>query len=42
MPAKILADPRRAISISSIPGLLEHHAKRNPDALAILAPEAHR
>jgi len=38
MPAKILADPRRAISISSIPGLLEHHAKRNPDALAILAP----
>jgi acyl-CoA synthetase (AMP-forming)/AMP-acid ligase II len=36
MPAEILVDPRRAIS--SIPGLLEHHAKRNPDALAILAP----
>jgi acyl-CoA synthetase (AMP-forming)/AMP-acid ligase II len=38
MPAEILVDPRRAMSISSIPGLLEHHAKRNPDALAILAP----
>src|SRR5882672_8718213 len=36
MPAEILVDPRRAIS--SIPGLLEHHAKRNPDALAILGP----
>src|SRR6266581_3968181 len=30
--------PRRAISFSSIPRLLEHHAKRNPDAPAILAP----
>ena len=38
MPAEILIDPRRAMSISSIPGLLEHHAQRNADALAILAP----
>src|SRR5262245_27623307 len=38
MPADILADPRRAISFSCIPGLLEHHAKRAPDAPAILAP----
>ena len=38
MPTESLVDPRRAMSISSIPGLLEHHAKRNPDALAILAP----
>src|SRR5262245_59362903 len=38
MPANILADPRRAISFSSIPDLLEHHAKRAPDAPAVLAP----
>jgi acyl-CoA synthetase (AMP-forming)/AMP-acid ligase II len=38
MPAESLADPRPSISFSSIPGLLEHHAQRSPDALAILAP----
>jgi len=38
MPAEILADPRPSITFSSIPGLLEHHARRSPDTLAILAP----
>jgi hypothetical protein len=38
MPAEILVDQRPSISFSSISGLLEHHAKRNSDALAILAP----
>jgi acyl-CoA synthetase (AMP-forming)/AMP-acid ligase II len=38
MPAEIIADPRPSILFSSIPGLLEHHARRSPDALAILAP----
>src|SRR5215510_1103564 len=38
MPAEILVDPRRSISFSSIPRVLEHHAKRIPDAPAILAP----
>src|SRR6476646_7463395 len=38
MTDEILADPRHTISFSSIPGLLEHHARRSPDALAILAP----
>jgi hypothetical protein len=38
MPAEILVDQRPSISFSSIPGLLEHHAKRSSDALAILAP----
>ena len=38
MPTEILVDPRRSISFSSIPRVLEHHAKRIPDAPAILAP----
>jgi acyl-CoA synthetase (AMP-forming)/AMP-acid ligase II len=38
MTDEILADLRHTISFSSIPGLLEHHAQRSPDALAILAP----
>ena len=38
MPAEIILDQRPAISFSSIPDLLEHHAKRRPDAPAILAP----
>jgi acyl-CoA synthetase (AMP-forming)/AMP-acid ligase II len=38
MPAEILADPQHSTAFSSIPRLLEHHAKRSPDALAILAP----
>lgn len=36
MAAEILVDPRR--SISSLPRLLEHQARRIPDAPAILAP----
>jgi acyl-CoA synthetase (AMP-forming)/AMP-acid ligase II len=31
-------DPRRYVRFSSLPHLLEHQAKRTPDALAILAP----
>src|SRR5262245_22399955 len=38
MTDEILADPRSSIAFSFIPGLLEHHARRSPDALAILAP----
>ena len=38
MTDEVFADPRHTISFSSIPGLLEHHAQRSPDALAILAP----
>jgi acyl-CoA synthetase (AMP-forming)/AMP-acid ligase II len=38
MPAEILSDPQRSIAFSSIPHLLEHHAKRSPDSQAILAP----
>src|SRR5215471_16316006 len=38
MPAEILVAPRRTISFSSIPRVLEHHAQRSPDAPAILAP----
>src|SRR5215468_11597017 len=38
MPAEILVDTRRLISFSSIPRVLEYHAKRTPDAPAILAP----
>ena len=38
MPAESLVEPRRAISLSTVPRLLERHAKRSPDALAILAP----
>jgi hypothetical protein len=38
MPAEILVEQRLSISFSSIPDLLEHHAKRSPEAPAILAP----
>ena len=39
MLADTLAEPRHTISFSSIPGLLENHARRSPDALAIHAAE---
>jgi acyl-CoA synthetase (AMP-forming)/AMP-acid ligase II len=38
MPAEILVDQRPSISFSSIPDLLDYHAKRSPEAQAILAP----
>ena len=38
MPAEHCIDPRPAIPFASLPQLLEYHAKRIPEALAILAP----
>jgi acyl-CoA synthetase (AMP-forming)/AMP-acid ligase II len=38
MPAEHPVDPRPAAPLSSLPHLLEHHAKRIPEAPAILAP----
>jgi acyl-CoA synthetase (AMP-forming)/AMP-acid ligase II len=38
MPDERSTEPRPSIPFSSLPHLLEHQAKRNPDAPAILAP----
>lgn len=38
MPDKALLDRRHTVPFLCLPHLLEHHAKRIPDALAILAP----
>ena len=38
MPEECSRDPSTSVPFSSLPHLLEHHAKRIPDAPAILAP----
>ena len=38
MPARHSVEPRPTVSFSCLPRLVEHQAKRNPDAPAILAP----
>ena len=38
MPTEHSADPRPSVPFSCLPHLLEHQAKRIPDAPAILAP----